>query len=442
MLKSEVNYHTFSRYFLAIRILFLKGLKSIILGSLLLAQLAQAENCVTTDLNTTGTYFGRVQCKLSGGTIASIVSYNPFTASLRKMTNALRCSDEYDTNCSVSLNAPLSISRIYFKNTAAGAVENYYWIQWDGSDFIDSGVVPADITAPSITSITRQTPTTSTTDADTVRWRISFSEAVQNVDVTDFNISGTTANVAVTVINTTQYDVTLSGGDLPELNATISLSFENNQNIQDLTGNDLTNTTPIGANDNNFIVINDTLGPDVQITGAPDSITDLTPFAITIQFSEAVNGFTQSDLSLDNAQADSFIAVDNDTYSASIIPTGSGNIIVGIDAAAAEDTAGNPNSAATSITVSCGFGCNASTTKAVIERSVRNFTAKRLINLASVELNLANMLHPNSMNGGFNGFGNSPIGLNIKGADAEIGTLSTSLNQFIEYQQHNNLSNG
>ena len=81
-----------------------------------------------------------------------------------------------------------------------------------------------------MTSITRQTPTTSPTNADSLTWRITFDEDVENVDATDFEVDGTTATPVVNVVTaSTVYDVTASGGNLASLNATVTLSFAGGQ---------------------------------------------------------------------------------------------------------------------------------------------------------------------------------------------------------------------
>ena len=40
-----------------------------------------------------------------------------------------------------------------------------------------------------MTSIVRQTPSGATTNADELTWRVTFSEAVANVDAADFRIT-------------------------------------------------------------------------------------------------------------------------------------------------------------------------------------------------------------------------------------------------------------
>jgi len=75
-----------------------------------------------------------------------------------------------------------------------------------------------DITAPHLTSFTRQIPASSPTNADTLVFRATFDEAVTGVDAADFAVNGaTTATVTdVSQVNGSTYDVTVSGGTLFE----------------------------------------------------------------------------------------------------------------------------------------------------------------------------------------------------------------------------------
>ncbi len=121
-------------------------------------------------------------------------------------------------------------------------------------------VTVVDNVAPTVTSIVRQTPASSPTNADSLTFRVTFNEAVSGIDTADFSVSGTTGTVAsVTQVGSTNaYDVTISGGDLASLNATATLAFAGGQNITDAatTPNALTATTPTGTNDNTFVVDN------------------------------------------------------------------------------------------------------------------------------------------------------------------------------------------
>ena len=129
------------------------------------------------------------------------------------------------------------------------------------SDF-DITITSQDTTAPRVTSIERQNPSSEATDADSLTWRVTFDEAVQNVDRGDFQAGATTATLTVAQVGATNaYDVTASGGDLAGLIATVTLSFTSGQNIEDTSGNALTNTTPTGTNHNTFLVNNYSLSP-------------------------------------------------------------------------------------------------------------------------------------------------------------------------------------
>ena len=154
-----------------------------------------------------------------------------------------------------------------------------------------------DNTAPRVTSITRQTPSSSPTNADVLRWRVTFNEAVQNVDAADFQVSGATATLLVAQVGATNaYNVTATAGNLANLDGTVTLSFANNQNIEDTSGNGLSNTTPTGTNDNTFEM--DNIAPRVS------SITRQTPSSSPtnadslmwrVTFSEAVQNVNAAD---------------------------------------------------------------------------------------------------------------------------------------------------
>ena len=109
-----------------------------------------------------------------------------------------------------------------------------------------------DTTAPTVTSITRQDPTSSPTSSDTLTWRVTFSETVESVDPADFVITGTTATLTVTAVTNSVYDVTASGGNLASVNETVTLAFATDQNIVDPSDNAISATTPTGANDHTF----------------------------------------------------------------------------------------------------------------------------------------------------------------------------------------------
>ena len=192
----------------------------------------------------------------------------------------------------------------------------------------------------------RQNPTSSPTNADSLTWRVTFSEAVSNVDAADFVVSGTTATVtAVAAVSgvTGAYDVTASGGDLAGVSATVTLTISSSHNIEDGASNALSNTAPTGTNDNSYVL--DNTAPTVTISDVP-SASDA-PFTATFTFPEAVTGFAVGDITLGNATASSFTATSTTVYTALVTPTASGTVTVAVPANAAQDAVGNGNTAAT-----------------------------------------------------------------------------------------------
>ncbi|MGI8933238.1 MAG: Calx-beta domain-containing protein, partial [Phormidesmis sp.] len=112
----------------------------------------------------------------------------------------------------------------------------------------------SDVTAPILSSITRQSPLSSSTDADSLVFRATFNESVKNVDATDFIAAATTAAISVNAISLSVYDITLSGGDLADLNGTVGLDLAIGQDITDLAGNALPAGEP--ATDETYILSN------------------------------------------------------------------------------------------------------------------------------------------------------------------------------------------
>ena len=94
-------------------------------------------------------------------------------------------------------------------------------------------------------------------------------------------------------------------------------------------------------------------GTRTSIT-VPSGRLETGAFDVTITFTEPVSGFEQADLSLTGTSAASITAwktTDNTVYTPTITPTRSGTVTLGVLAGVATDAAGNPNTAATSKTV-------------------------------------------------------------------------------------------
>lgn len=149
--------------------------------------------------------------------------------------------------------------------------------------------------APTFTSIALQTPASSPTNANTLVFRATFSEGVQNVSIGDFAVTGTTATVTnVAVVSASVYDVTVTGGNLAALNGTVGLNLAAGQNIQDTTGNALPNTEP--AIDQTYVV--DNTAPSVvslAIQNPATSPTNANSLVFRITFNEDVTNIDVND---------------------------------------------------------------------------------------------------------------------------------------------------
>ncbi|KKZ10898.1 MAG: hypothetical protein TH68_09595, partial [Candidatus Synechococcus spongiarum 142] len=156
----------------------------------------------------------------------------------------------------------------------------------------------SDTTPPQVASITRQTPSTSPTNADSLTWEVTFSEPVQNVDALDFQVSGTTALITSVsqILNTDAYAVTTSGGNLVSLDDTVTLSFKASHDIRDMARNALVSTKPTGTNHPSYVV--DNTAPSVpSITHQTPSSSPTNADSLTweVTFSEPVQNVDAAD---------------------------------------------------------------------------------------------------------------------------------------------------
>ena len=140
-------------------------------------------------------------------------------------------------------------------------------------------------TPPALLFVTRLAPAASPTNADSLVFRVTFDEAVQNVEPTDFEVSGdSTAVVAeINAVSAAIYDVTVSGGDLPAFNGTVGLGLAAGQDITDLSGNPLAAAGPAI----NQAYTLDNLPPSAQITSGPANGSLTNQNSATFEFSAA-----------------------------------------------------------------------------------------------------------------------------------------------------------
>ncbi len=195
----------------------------------------------------------------------------------------------------------------------------------------------------------RRSPSPEFTNSDTLKWRMTFSEAVMNVDVSDFNIAGTTATLSVAVVDgfPTVYVVTVSGGDLENLDGEVTLTIASGHNIQDLAGNALTNLTPT-INDKTFTVDNTSPAIDLGLENTVFNVGG--PFLLYLDTIEDVSGLTPDEVIVTNGTASSSWAYSGRrSFQINITPTNPGTVTVKVNADSVTDAAGNGNVASNTL---------------------------------------------------------------------------------------------
>ena len=178
-------------------------------------------------------------------------------------------------------------------------------------------------------SLARHLPSGSPTHADSVTWRLTFSEAVANITADDFTTTGTTASLAVAAVagDGSQWDVTLSGGDLANLDGAVTLAFASGQDIEDLSGNALATPTDTGR----YMLDNTKPADPMAAHHAPgESRTNADAVTWRIDFGEAVSGVGAGDFTLAGTTASlSVAAVAGDASMRDV--TASGGDLAGLD---------------------------------------------------------------------------------------------------------------
>jgi hypothetical protein len=170
-----------------------------------------------------------------------------------------------------------------------------------GSGYSSGQTYVIDHTAPIVNSINRQSPSTQTTSAASVTYRVTFSEAVSGVDASDFTatavsgpVSGTAASVAVVGTTGDIYDVTVTS---ITGSGTLRLDLKaSGTGITDAAGNTINggysngDTYIIQAADLTAPIVNsiNRQSPSTQTTSA-------TSVTYRVTFSEAVSGVDVSD---------------------------------------------------------------------------------------------------------------------------------------------------
>ena len=201
-----------------------------------------------------------------------------------------------------------------------------------GTTGSDTRTFTKDTTSPSVTlTSTASNPTN--TEPFTVT--ASFSKPVtgftsSSVVIGDGTISGFTGSGSTYSFHVTPTSVGTVTVDVPAGAA------------QDVAGNPSTAAST-------FSLVYDNVPATVTLTSTAPSPTNLSSIPVSVTFSKSVTGFTAAGLSLVNATATGLTG-SGSSYSFNLIPSAQGTVSVLVVAAAAHDTAGNANTASSTLT--------------------------------------------------------------------------------------------
>ncbi|MFN8384541.1 MAG: lamin tail domain-containing protein [Anaerolineales bacterium] len=220
-----------------------------------------------------------------------------------------------------------------------------------GSLGANNAIIVDNAAIPSVLSFQRQTPSAAVTNATTLVFRVTFSEAVTGVDVGDFTIQGSTTATPtlITAVNSNIYNVTVSGGNLATFNGAVGLNLSLTPTIVDLASNSLPAGEP--PVDETYTV--DHIAPTVVIaqTGSQADPAGVLPVNFTVVFSEPIDVSTLVIADITQSGTASFItwvitdSGDHMNFTLSAVASGNGTIIPSIGAGRVNDLAGNGNSA-------------------------------------------------------------------------------------------------
>ena len=213
--------------------------------------------------------------------------------------------------------------------------------------FTRRNALPPPSQAPSISAIELPPNASQLTNADSVVWLITFNEAVRNVTTDDFVIKGTTANatsVSLRSGSTTQYEVRVGGGNLANLDGSISLEISSSNDITN--GSNVALDTTLPSTNETYVIDN---SAPLVVSVSPTRVAQ-SPFTLTITFNEALQqgSFADTeDVSSANAAVSSPTG-SGSSYRVTVTPTNpsqSAAISITIPAGAGTDLAGNASGA-------------------------------------------------------------------------------------------------
>ena len=264
----------------------------------------------------------------------------PFTVTFNKDVTGFTAGDVSVTNGTLSGFTTVN-ARTYTFNVAPTA-DGDVVLNIAAGAAVDSGGRPSTATSFTIRSdrtapsVNLATTATSPTNLSAIPFTATFSEAVTGFTAGDITVTNGT------VQNFSGSGTTYTFEVVPTADGVVTVSIAANA-AQDAAGNGNTAATPVN-------ITSDRSAPSVNLTTSASSPTNLSAIPFTATFSEAVTGFTAGDITVTNGTVQNFSG-SGTTYTFEVVPTADGVVTVSIAANAAQDAAGNGNTASNTINI-------------------------------------------------------------------------------------------
>ncbi|VXD18410.1 putative Peptidylamidoglycolate lyase [Marinoscillum sp. 108] len=207
----------------------------------------------------------------------------------------------------------------------------------DGSEWISSGALGAVGTVVSITA--DEANPAGSAIASELDWNIQFTSPVTGLTPGNFTLNSSGIGGGSSISSVTDVDgfnwtvtATVDTGD-----GTIGVDFTNDTGLSAT----MTNTPFVGE-----VYTVDRTAPAATLTSSEPDPSNSGSFTVDITFSEGVTGLGLGSVSVGNGIASNLIDIDGISYTVDIAPSTDGVVSVDLVAGAAQDIAGNDNSAA------------------------------------------------------------------------------------------------
>jgi hypothetical protein len=215
-----------------------------------------------------------------------------------------------------------------------------------------------DTSAPTISNVTTTTANGSYTIGTVIPILVTFSKPVTVTGTPELSLnSGAVVDyTSGSGTMTLTFTYTVAAGENSahlDYTSTTALSL-NGGTIVDFGGLNAVLTLPAPGTAGSLSAVTDividTISPTVVLTSSVTSPTNQTSIPVTVTFSEPVNGFTAAGISVTNATIGNFSG-SGAVYTFNLLPITAGTVTASVSAGAAQDAAGNFNTASAPFTI-------------------------------------------------------------------------------------------